>query len=180
MPKENTAVPESITELQAQLEEFRSTHPHRARLPLPVWQSADWAGAVPRHIRGGTLATAGLQHAQETRKRISRTIQTAAEEDPTLLPPTSPPHVLAKNKPSTTALCLSNIRLPDTNPGFLSSIASNWSLIGSIPVLNRFESRSNRSRANTAMLAVGLAIVILGGGCSSSAPTQRHIPILMR
>ncbi len=40
MPKENTAVPESITELQAQLEEFRSTHPHRARLPLPVWQSA--------------------------------------------------------------------------------------------------------------------------------------------
>jgi hypothetical protein len=40
MPKQNTPVPESITELQAQLEEFRSTHPHRARLPLPVWQSA--------------------------------------------------------------------------------------------------------------------------------------------
>src|ERR1700737_2285685 len=41
------------------------------------------AGPVPRPIRGGTLAAAGLQHTQETRERISRTIQTAAEEDPT-------------------------------------------------------------------------------------------------
>jgi hypothetical protein len=40
MPKQDTPVPASITELQAQLEQFRSTHPHRARLPQSVWQSA--------------------------------------------------------------------------------------------------------------------------------------------
>jgi hypothetical protein len=39
MPKQ-TPVSESITELQAQLEQFRSTHPPRTRLPQSVWQSA--------------------------------------------------------------------------------------------------------------------------------------------
>jgi hypothetical protein len=40
MPKQDTPVPASITELQAQLEQFRSTHPPRTRLPQSVWQSA--------------------------------------------------------------------------------------------------------------------------------------------
>jgi hypothetical protein len=40
MPKKNVSLPESITELRAQLEEFRATHPHRTRLPESVWQSA--------------------------------------------------------------------------------------------------------------------------------------------
>ena len=40
MPKQDTPVPASITELQAQLEQFRSSHPHRTRLPRSVWQSA--------------------------------------------------------------------------------------------------------------------------------------------
>jgi len=40
MPKQDTSVPESITELGAQLEQFRSTHRSRARLPELVWQSA--------------------------------------------------------------------------------------------------------------------------------------------
>jgi hypothetical protein len=40
MPRQDTPVPESITQLQAQLEQFRSTHPARARLPQSVWQSA--------------------------------------------------------------------------------------------------------------------------------------------
>jgi len=40
MPQQNTRVPDSITELQAQLEQFRSTHPARTRLPQSVWQSA--------------------------------------------------------------------------------------------------------------------------------------------
>ncbi len=40
MPKQDTPVPASITELQAQLEQFRSTHPHRTRLPQSLWQSA--------------------------------------------------------------------------------------------------------------------------------------------
>jgi hypothetical protein len=40
MPKQTVPVSESITELQAQLEQFRSTHPPRTRLPQSVWQSA--------------------------------------------------------------------------------------------------------------------------------------------
>jgi len=40
MPKQTTPVPESITELQAHLEQFRSTHPPRTKLPQSVWQSA--------------------------------------------------------------------------------------------------------------------------------------------
>ena len=40
MPKKNVLLPESITELGAQLEEFRATHPPRTRLPESVWQSA--------------------------------------------------------------------------------------------------------------------------------------------
>jgi hypothetical protein len=40
MPKQTTPVSESITELQAQLEQFRSTHPLRTKLPESVWQAA--------------------------------------------------------------------------------------------------------------------------------------------
>ena len=40
MPKKTVSLPESITDLRAQLEEFRATHPHRTRLPESVWQSA--------------------------------------------------------------------------------------------------------------------------------------------
>jgi hypothetical protein len=40
MPKQNIPIPGSITELQAQLEQFRSAHPPRTRLPQSVWQSA--------------------------------------------------------------------------------------------------------------------------------------------
>jgi hypothetical protein len=40
MPKQDIPVPASITEFQAQLEQFRSTHPPRARFPESVWQSA--------------------------------------------------------------------------------------------------------------------------------------------
>ena len=40
MPNQTASPPESITELQAQLTQFRSTHPLRTRLPLSLWQSA--------------------------------------------------------------------------------------------------------------------------------------------
>ena len=40
MPKQMAPVSESITELQAQLEQFRSTHPARTRLPQTLWRSA--------------------------------------------------------------------------------------------------------------------------------------------
>ena len=40
MPNPTISLPESITELQAQLAEFRSTHPPRTRLPQSLWQSA--------------------------------------------------------------------------------------------------------------------------------------------
>ena len=40
MSIENTPIPESILELHAQLEQFRSTHPPRTRLPVTLWQSA--------------------------------------------------------------------------------------------------------------------------------------------
>jgi hypothetical protein len=40
MPKKNVWLPESISELRAQLEEFRATHPRRTRLPGSVWRSA--------------------------------------------------------------------------------------------------------------------------------------------
>ena len=40
MPNPTASLPESITELQAQLAEFRSTHPPRTRLPQSLWQSA--------------------------------------------------------------------------------------------------------------------------------------------
>lgn len=40
MPNPTASPPESIAELQAQLAEFRSTHPPRTRLPGSLWQSA--------------------------------------------------------------------------------------------------------------------------------------------
>lgn len=45
MPKQMASVSESITELQAQLEQFRSTHPARTRLPQTLWQ---WAAELAR------------------------------------------------------------------------------------------------------------------------------------
>lgn len=36
----NTGLADSIPQLQAQLEEFRATHPRRAKLPESLWQSA--------------------------------------------------------------------------------------------------------------------------------------------
>jgi hypothetical protein len=33
-------IPESIVQLQLQLEQFRSSHPYRTRLPETLWQSA--------------------------------------------------------------------------------------------------------------------------------------------
>ena len=47
MPNKATLLPESITELQAQLAEFRSTHRARTRLPQSLWQSA--ADLARRH-----------------------------------------------------------------------------------------------------------------------------------
>lgn len=40
MLNQTASLPESITELQAQLAEFRSTHPPRTKLPESLWQSA--------------------------------------------------------------------------------------------------------------------------------------------
>jgi hypothetical protein len=40
MPTQDTFNPESISVLQAQLEQFRSTHPKRTKLPASLWQSA--------------------------------------------------------------------------------------------------------------------------------------------
>jgi hypothetical protein len=40
MSKRTSPVPDSIAELQAELEQFRSSHPPRTKLPQSVWQSA--------------------------------------------------------------------------------------------------------------------------------------------
>lgn len=40
MPIQDTSTPGSISELQAQVEQFRSTHPKRTKLPASLWQSA--------------------------------------------------------------------------------------------------------------------------------------------
>jgi hypothetical protein len=40
MPRQTAPVPESITELQTELQQFRSSHPPRTKLPQSVWQSA--------------------------------------------------------------------------------------------------------------------------------------------
>lgn len=40
MPTQDNPIPEAISQLQAQLEQFRSTHPLRARLPVTLWHSA--------------------------------------------------------------------------------------------------------------------------------------------
>jgi hypothetical protein len=40
MPTQDTPIPESILELQTQLEQFRSTHPQRTKLPVTLWRSA--------------------------------------------------------------------------------------------------------------------------------------------
>jgi hypothetical protein len=40
MPKQTLPASESIAELQAQLQQFRSTHPPRTRLPPSLWESA--------------------------------------------------------------------------------------------------------------------------------------------
>jgi hypothetical protein len=38
--KSSSPIPEAIMQLQRQLEEFRSSHPHRTRLPEALWQAA--------------------------------------------------------------------------------------------------------------------------------------------
>ena len=38
--KSNAAIPEPIVLLQRQLDQFRSTHTHRARIPEALWQAA--------------------------------------------------------------------------------------------------------------------------------------------
>jgi hypothetical protein len=40
MPKQPDPLPESITQLQAQLQQFRATHAVRTKLPATLWQSA--------------------------------------------------------------------------------------------------------------------------------------------
>src|SRR5436189_6341235 len=56
MPKQRTPVPESITELLAQLEQFRSTHPLRTKLPESVWQSgAELARCHGRYVVARSL-----------------------------------------------------------------------------------------------------------------------------
>lgn len=41
MSRKSTApIPEAITQLQRQLEQFRSTRPARSKLPEPLWQAA--------------------------------------------------------------------------------------------------------------------------------------------
>jgi hypothetical protein len=38
--KSTSPIPESIIQLQRQLDQFRSTQPHRTRLPESLWQAA--------------------------------------------------------------------------------------------------------------------------------------------
>ena len=38
--KSTAAIPEAIVQLQRQLDQFRSTQPHRTKLPEPLWQAA--------------------------------------------------------------------------------------------------------------------------------------------
>ena len=38
--KSTPAIPEAIAHLQRQLDQFRSTQPHRTKLPEPLWQAA--------------------------------------------------------------------------------------------------------------------------------------------
>lgn len=81
MPNPTASLPESITELRAQLAEFRSTHPPRARLPQSLWQSAaDLARShglyvvarslklgycsLKKHVRGPESATRVANKAQ--------------------------------------------------------------------------------------------------------------------
>lgn len=40
MNSKSTPIPGPIEQLQRQLDEFRSTQPHRTRLPEPLWQAA--------------------------------------------------------------------------------------------------------------------------------------------
>ncbi len=40
MPKQPDPLPESITQLQAQLQQFRATHAVRTKLPPTLWQTA--------------------------------------------------------------------------------------------------------------------------------------------
>lgn len=40
MKRESTPIPEPIAQLECQLEQFRSTHPGRAKLPESLWQAA--------------------------------------------------------------------------------------------------------------------------------------------
>ena len=40
MSRKNLPIPEPIVQLQRQLEQFRSTHSQRTKLPEPLWQSA--------------------------------------------------------------------------------------------------------------------------------------------
>ena len=40
LTRKNTPIPEAIVQLQRQLEQFRSTHPRRTKLPESLWQIA--------------------------------------------------------------------------------------------------------------------------------------------
>ena len=45
MPTPETPIPDALPELQAELEQFRATHPPRTRLPESLWQ---WAADLAR------------------------------------------------------------------------------------------------------------------------------------
>ena len=40
MKREGKPIPEPVVQLQRQLDQFRSTHPRRTKLPEPLWQAA--------------------------------------------------------------------------------------------------------------------------------------------
>ena len=40
MNRESKPIPEPVVQLQRQLDQFRSTHPRRTKLPEPLWQGA--------------------------------------------------------------------------------------------------------------------------------------------
>ena len=75
--KSTTPVPEAITQLQRQLEQFRSTQPGRTKLPESLWQAAVELARQHGIYAVGAPIEVGLHAAEATAERHSEPLTEA-------------------------------------------------------------------------------------------------------
>jgi hypothetical protein len=78
MPQTNTAMPDDLLQLSRQVEEWRSEHPPRSRLPEPIWTAA--AEMAHRHGLHRTAKALRMDY-MRLKKRVPK------EAQPRIAPP---------------------------------------------------------------------------------------------